>query len=623
MTSEKILQKMFSVLHDIGSTITTVELCLQILAWVKLSEFQNLSPELQSSRQSNAHSSAELIRSMTQALAHASKCHEDSSHTQLFFGTDSRYESIPLASLTRLLNIAHEASLNGLLDSFVIPASAYQSLSTADSTILLPSEVISLMAYLATDSTDSAQRQTVYCPYDDFALFSRTIAQSGNLAYLESFVPSSIPWLTSVLSELDFSIGFGKFLAQPTFNRNAYQSKFHTAVALVPIDKTNEPIIKGQDRLDAPAVSTTSMSILALLDIMEQTAKSAIIAVPNNILFGRGAARSLRQHSVDKGIVKSVISMHPALLFKTTLQFSILILDFETPHEHIQFIDGGADVFVETDGLNRAYLKHWEKLVETIQQSPPALAVQQVPVQTILANDYQLEASRYVLSPKRSAAYTLIHDPKAKHTKKSLYQCAEFLRSSPRLYKKGKHKAFEVTTSNFPDFGYVRAPTKEIYINDQALKSKEKPLFIHPHDILVSVKGTTGKVAIAPTDIPPPGKDGWLVNQSCLILRVYKPDKDKPHIEPIILFMYLRSDIGQILLEQIVSGAKTSLIQLQPLKNLTVLIPDQEDSQKTINIFNQQVSLQRQINQLKEQQYQLSRNCWGLQSQNIHRHLGR
>ena len=613
MTHKKVLEKMLSVLKDMGSAATAIELCLQILAWVKLSGSQVLPDDLQVVSRVNARSSTTLMRTMAKALTYVSDRHEDSSHTQLFFGTDSRYEAIPLASLTRLLSIGQEAYQSGLLDGFIIPASAYQSLSTADSTIFLPAEVISLMVGLASAPPEPKENRTIYCPNDDSALISRAMAQGGDRVYLESFVPSSIPWLTCVLADLDFSIGFGKFLSQPTFNRNADRRKFGTTVAPLSIGKTNEPISKGQDRLDTSPITTTSMSVLALLDIMEQTAKMAIVAVPNNVLFGRGAARSLRQHLVKEGIVKSVISMHPALLFKTTLQFSILILDFETHHEHIQFVDGGADIFVDKDGLNRAYLKHWEKLIETVQKETASAGVRLVPVKSVIQNDYQLEASWYVLSSERSAAYSLINDPKSNHTKVPLYRCAELLRSSPRLYKDGKAKALEVTTADFPDFGYLCTPTKDVYINDLALKTKEKPLFLHPHDILISVKGTTGKVAIAPTNIPPPGKGGWLANQSCLILRAYKPDKKKLCIDPIVLFMYLQSDVGQTLLEQIVSGAKTPLIQLRPLKSLIVLIPSREDSQKTIDIFKQQVGLQKHISQLKEQQVQLSKNCWGFQ----------
>jgi len=95
----------------------------------------------------------------------------------------------------------------------------------------------------------------------------------------------------------------------------------------------------------------------------------------------------------------------------------------------------------------------------------------------------------------------------------------------------------------------------------------------------------------------PPDEDGWLVNQSCLILRIHREG-----IDAIPLFMYLRSDLGQALLNQIVSGATTPLIQLKPLKNLTILIPRKENAQGILDLFTQQVQLQNQI-KLSQQEH--------------------
>ncbi len=610
MNHQNVLDQIFSVFDNAGITFAREELGLQMLAWVKLSALDRLPSELKAPNRSVFSSSKQLVESMSRALKWASDHAEDSSRTQLFYGTDSRYKTIPLSNLKHLLETAQAVQQRQLLDSLRIPTHVYQSLSDAEDSSFLPDEVISLMTELVLGG-DTTKSQTIYCPYDNYARFSRSIALSGGLPYLESNIPSSIPWLTSILSDLDFSISFGEFLTQPAFSQGLYKNKFGTAIASVPPGKTSRAVVKPKSRLDMSPIETTSMAVLAVLDIMEQTANKAVIAVPNNVLFGTGAARSLRQHLVEKGVVASVISMHPALLFKTSLQFSILVLDFTKRHEHIQFVDGGADDFIEKDGLNRAYLKNWAKLSQAIQTDTHPSAIQKVAIKQVANNDYPLEASWYIPSSKRNRAYAIINSSVNTYAQSQLYKCADIFRSSPRLYKEGEIEAFEVVTSKFPDYGYLSNPGKSVYVNAQALDKKEHELFVHPNDILISIKGTTGKVAIAPTNIPPPGAGGWLANQSCLILRA-----DPEEVDPIILFMYLKSDIGQILLKQIVSGAKTPLIQLKPLKNLTVLIPDKasHSHQKTIEIFAQQVSLQEQIQQLKSRQSQLSKDCWSLHS---------
>lgn len=606
MSSTEVLRSMLNVFDGSDITAVKLELSLQVLAWVKLSALDKLPVELKVAAVQGAYSYEKPITVVNKALTYASQQEEDSGHTQLFFGTNTRYEAIPFQKFNSLLRIAKEALGQGLLSRFIIPEHFYQSLPPAEANGLLPSEVMSLMGAIAT-ADDASKNETIYCPHDNSAIFSSRMTIAGRRSYLEICTPTSIPWLTSLLSELDFSISFGRFLAQPTLSRAPSIGKFDIAIAYPPTGKLSEPITRWQNRLKWEPIETASMSILAILDIIDQTAERAIIAVPNNVLFGLGAAQLLRKQLVEQGLVESVIRMHPALLFKTSLQISVLVLNFKDRCEHVRFIDGGADDFIEKDRLNRAYLKKWPELLQAITSDAYPSTAQTVTTQQVINNDYSLDASRYVRSSKLSKAYSIIDNPAASHDKSQLARCAKLIRSSPRLCKAGSIEAFEVVTSDFPKYGYLPPPQKTVQINEQGLEPEERKLFVHPYDVLLSIKGTTGRVAIAPPNLPSPGSGGWLANQSCLIIRA-----DPSKIDPIALFMYLNSDIGQILLEQIVSGAKTPMIQLKPLKNLNILIPDKAAQQKTVKAFIQQVDLQAQIQQIRREQSHLSKDFWSL-----------
>jgi type I restriction enzyme M protein len=170
-----------------------------------------------------------------------------------------------------------------------------------------------------------------------------------------------------------------------------------------------------------------------------------------------------------------------------------------------------------------------------------------------------------------------------------------------------KVSTYELTVSDFPRFGYLRQPVKTIEFSKSELSKKNLEAFLKPFDVLIVAKGSVGKVAIVPENVPSAGEGGWMVNQSCLILRV-----DREIIDPRALLMYLRSEIGQFLLGSMVSGATIPLIQLRSLTDLKVIIPSHEESQNIINAFEHQIEFQSEIDSLKQKQIDLDKLIWSI-----------
>ncbi|MEM1369836.1 MAG: restriction endonuclease subunit S, partial [Cyanobacteria bacterium P01_H01_bin.15] len=168
--------------------------------------------------------------------------------------------------------------------------------------------------------------------------------------------------------------------------------------------------------------------------------------------------------------------------------------------------------------------------------------------------------------------------------------------------------AKELMTSDFPRFGYLSELEKKVVFSEVVLSRQQHDLlFLRPHDVVVSIKGLTGAVAIAPQSTPPAGEGGWLVNQSCLILRA-----NEKIIDPVYLYMYLASEAGQALLAQISNGASTSMISIQSLKSLAVPIPTMKEMREMTEIFYEQVSLQQEIDSRIARQVELSKQYWSL-----------
>ena len=587
-------------LRDSCSPREALILGLEIAAWAKFTSSRQRS--LAPGDRPSMSSSREFLRQMTAALRkeQASLLDESADSFELI----PQCENIPLKILLHVLESSKRAVASGWLDSWIPPVDLYQ-IDKSVNQGLAPDEVVSLMMSILT-----AEIEQVYCLGDELARFSIGAALSGKQAYLEEYLSDAeIPVLNKILTGLDFKIlSRGNPLSKSSSKPENIR-QYESTVRLVLMGKTSRLVKIHPDWLENCSVKTSSQAVLDILEILAKTQNIAVIAGPNNLLFGQGAERALREQLVKTRTVAGVISMPPALLPYTTIPFSILVLTPKGQSTSVRFVKGDSEAFFTKDGRNRATLNGWKALSEIYRKDSNSPLVKDVQIQEIVESNYTLEVSRYVLSPELQQTYAYLHDPNSNHRVKTLADCTEIIRPSIRLYKQGDTEAFEVVASDFPQFGYLSVPPKEVLFREKVVDEKKEDLFLRPHDIIISVKGVTGAVAIAPPHTPPAGKNGWLVNQSCLILRTEKG------VDPVYLFVYLASDMGQALLAQISIDAATPLIQLQSLKQIPVPLPSQAEMGEIAAVFEQQVVLQQQIETIQREQQQLNKLHWHLSPQ--------
>jgi type I restriction enzyme M protein len=205
--------------------------------------------------------------------------------------------------------------------------------------------------------------------------------------------------------------------------------------------------------------------------------------------------------------------------------------------------------------------------------------------------------SRYA----RSRAIDALDDALRAGEAVALEEVVEFIRPSPVTATSTEAElpveAVEVGVADLPDYGYIRTPQKRVRL--AALKNELRSL-----DLLITVKGSVGKVGIVPPDLA----DTWVAGQSCLILRLRPGHAHTPQS----LLLYLRSAIGKACLGRITSGAAVPLIQLRELRKLLVLVPTADQCAAASDAFGELVALQHQIESMREQQQALSTQLWAL-----------
>ena len=290
--------------------------------------------------------------------------------------------------------------------------------------------------------------------------------------------------------------------------------------------------------------------------------------------------------------LQAVISMPSGLLLSTPIPFSILVLNLQQEMTEVRFVDGAAEQFSIKDGRRRSKLVSWQALSEVFQTGNNDEIVANVKVEDI--NDANLEASRYLLPPDQKVIKTLF-EQSATH---QLKEFVEFLRPAKLLPKTGTVglSAFEVSTADFSDYGYLTPPTKKVLLSSGILESRDQESFLRSGDIIITVKGNTGRLTIVPVSAPPVGENAWVANQACSVLRL-KPNQK---VDPRFLFIYLRSELGQTLLRNMISEATVPLIHLQQLKDLRIIIPSREETEDVIRTFERQTRIQAGIDVLRK-----------------------
>ena len=163
----------------------------------------------------------------------------------------------------------------------------------------------------------------------------------------------------------------------------------------------------------------------------------------------------------------------------------------------------------------------------------------------------------------------------------------------------------EALASDIPPYGVTISATKEALFDLDSPRAQT--YFLQPDDILIAVKGTIGKVGIVPNP-PAAGEGGWVAGQSFAVIRSTQPARYMPQA----LLVYLRSEMGQTLLNRLAVGASQPTIQLSALKDLPVPAISQNEMAKVAHIVEEEFQIQQQIEQLREKQAALGAQQWAL-----------
>lgn len=588
---EKLIQQLAQLLRGNMVLDEFYPVVFQLLAWVRVSKLEHLTGALAFNPADPPRDAKQLVSIFSQIGSSYALGPESNAFTYV----SPALQHLSPGQVLQTLELLASANLDKRWPARSLTATMSSGARKWFGS--LPDEVTRLMAVLAQIKPSSK----VYLPFEQGFQLTAAVQEEGAETFSETKMAWAFPWLINLISDTSASVHVGDSLERPGFLEDGRLAQFDISLSFPPFGVKYDPMLAERDLFERFPEQTASIAVLAIRHILARTKRRAVVAVPNGLLFSPGAERFLREDLLAKRLIEAVIGLPAALLPNTALPFSLLVLNCERTSDRIVFVDGTQETLSRKDGKGRAVLAGWERIAGPVLSGCEETFSCVVPVTDVLKNDAQLQVTRYCRTPEAEAVEQLL----AKYPYQELEKLVTVLRPLPTTGEECAVSAMEIGPGDFPEFGYAHIPSREIHIAEVALLKGQKQL-LRPFDIAIAIKGNVGKVAIFPPELDAGETVGWVAGQSCLVLRV----NDKCMIDPRVLFSFLKSEIGQAQLKQIVSGASVPLIQLRELEKIKIPIPQLLEQKKTIEVFERIVEIERMVVKSRYEQRQLSNAIW-------------
>lgn len=581
-------------LQAIGlSSAAREELALLILGWAKISTTEKISPHLRLTSQLLEEPKA--IEAAFVELGNSSDSSLQVFAQAALLVKDKAHLLIP--ALRAALNIKEQGFLPVPWHLLLIPLME----DSIEGAFSLDAGLELLLFQLLSLEAD----ESVYLPWDSLGQLAAEVAEANGNAYVETPLRTMIPGSIGLTCPRQFDIHFSDPIRNPSAVQEGRPIQFDRAVSFPPIGMRYEKQITDTDWHGRFPEKTSNGTILNIRHMLWQTTKRAVIAVPNNVLFSTGAEQEFRQDLLKRGMVQAVIAMHSGMLRETSIPFSILVLSPQGGHKNVRFVLGDADRFIKAESKARFSLKDARQLAEVVFGGDDTDEARTIPVDQI-AGDAQLQPNRYVLPAHTLKLLSRISNAQTVALR-DLVQTVRPMSTKPG--KSARIEVREIGASDLPAYGYIREAGRTVEI-DSYVSGTNDEQYLRTNDIVLIVKGSVGKLGIIHETAPGPGPGGWIAGQSSIVLRV----KDEAKVNAKALALQLRSEMGQGLLKNIVSGATIPLIQLRELMEMPILLPSMEEQRRAANVLDEEDEIQQQIDDLRQRQSRVAQDMWTLEN---------
>jgi type I restriction enzyme M protein len=569
-------------------------LAAALLTWQKLTQTQRIPAELA------------LTEELTESPRDAEKMLErvsESLQVEVFLAAAQKMKQLSQRSASQMLKMVMLQGQQGLLDAYELVDLATVLGSTRGESVFLPPEICDLLVRLGVAQGDS---QAVYLPWDwGGQLFGRVLKKGlhANVEVLNADGKLYAELMQAYYEPSHVSrIRVSNPIASPAYIEKGVLMQFDCVIATPPFGAKVDFDTHANDPFNRFPERSNSMTVLAIRHAMAQVKGRAIVAVTNSVLFSAGGEKRLRKDLLEAGQIEAVIALPAGLLSGTNIPMSILVLNKANLHDRVRLINCDSDRFKTAESRTRFKLTNIDDIADLALGYAKSPDLEIVHRDKLFINDMNLLPSRYVMDDAMNRMNKLL----AAYPLQKMEDLTTIIR--PILGEKTEEtiEAFEVGAQDIATNGYIESPQKIVSVAGDTNKNDTQ--FLRPLDIVMVIKGSVGKVSIAPPDTPAPGQGGWVIGQTMAVIRTRKGT------DPRGLVVFLRSDLGQELLRRLVAGAAISFIQTRELRQLMVPVLTPEQVDQAVSVLEKQHQLNQEMHRLKMELDSIHVDAWRLAS---------
>jgi type I restriction enzyme M protein len=198
-------------------------------------------------------------------------------------------------------------------------------------------------------------------------------------------------------------IAWGDTIREPKHLENNRLMKYEVVVANPPfsLDKWGaEDVTTDQYERFTRGIPPKSKGdyafILHMIESSTEIRGRVGVVVPHGVLFRASSEGNIRQKLIEENLLDTVIGLPTNLFFGTGIPAAILLFKREKTDRNVFFIDASRD-YQEGKNQNKLRETDLQKIISTAQaRIPQDKYAALVPLETIAANDYNLNIPRYV-----------------------------------------------------------------------------------------------------------------------------------------------------------------------------------------------------------------------------------
>ncbi|WP_323586098.1 N-6 DNA methylase [Aliarcobacter butzleri] len=439
----------------------------------------------------------------------------------------------------------------------------------------------------------------IYVPFTNGFAYSN-YTDKKIFADNQFFRTSLIAELINVLEDKDIVFERTNALEEPKFiNPDAPHllKEFESVLSFPPFSVRGNLDIKN-DRFNRFNFQRGSVLDVAHFEhILAQTKNKAVVLMAVGFTYRSGSEEEFRKYLIEKNYVEAIIQLPPNLHSATSIETTFFVINKNKTDDKVHFINLKDESFIKRDGRQLVF-KSLDEIIDIYTNKKEIENIScLISNDEITQNNYSFAIDRYVIAQdakemqKALERFELIE----------LENIADIRRS--QLFKDESEglEVFEISPSDFSKAGFTLecGKIKQIGSQEKRLDTYE----LQPYDVLLSTKGTIGKVAII-GDITKP----MIASQAIQVIRIKDKDKEE---KAVSLYMFLKSDLGQTILSSLVAGVAMPQISTVEIKKLNVPKLNKDEEEKLFLNFNSELEMYNKITNLEEEIKQLHNEFLG------------